>query len=1148
MAEDLGQAQLTLTVNLDKFREDLRNAKRLVASELGDAGVGGTRSRRSSTTQAGSGTRTKEQRERERQNRAEERARDKRAREERAELARRARQGGARENTRALEIAQEKRFRLARRIDDLEERGASVSRLRNQLGQLTEAQSKRQFGTFRKIGQELARQVTLEDRRADAQNRQERASQKQARLGARNGGASESITALQDAQDRRFRLSQRINRLEERGVRVEKLRSQLGDLTTSYAQRQFGTAKQLSRELGRQVTLTEARARRERDAQQAVERRTKAEQAATARSARIGGPRSPIQGSRSIPDSPAFLDAQRKRQASDLTRAARIGGPREPIQGRKNIEGSPAFIREQVKRSTDIYKKFVEQQARELTRAARAGGPAEPIRGRVDLQGSPAAIQADQKARAAAAREEQRRRREEAARIRAQRAEELRIARGNASPISGLLPGGVRIPGSPAAKGRDFEVRNSWKVFLDQLVETKEVIEQESAKASARLKGPALPVSGRLINGQVVPGSPADLQQRAGSGGAKPRGPASPITGRLPGGGSLPGSPAALADAERKLAQARRKVEADTRRLSKDETKRSNEVRKKVGGAVGSGLIGGGFPLLFGQGAGAAAGGALGGIGGGALGGQFGFALSIVGTAIGQAFDTALQKGQDLAKGLDDPIGNFQLLADAALFSSKAVEKNVASLIAAGREEEAAIAARRDLSQRFGGAENAKALTQATDELNRAWTEATVSLTAFVAGPLADFLKSIATGLGGSPDQGRAVQDNARAMELVNSDPQLRKQFVDLAKQRGVSLDSNLEADDLGKRVELVKEFLQLQGELTGAQREQQQLDAASADAAKRRKDIEALTLGIIRDQARGNRTGELEKARRLLPLQQTKELNILPANATEVDREAVRTKFARELLKIDGERLTLQRELNLTIGEESAKREQIAQDLRAVRARRDAALAAGDFAANPGNSVLAARAGELEGASFLAQNRLRLEQAITSERKLQYQLSQETDGTKRSQLAEQLSTAAEEIRLAGEEAGAALAEKAASAAQSLRGAQDALRGTLQSNFKFLPNAQRQSLLASARADIDRGRAAGILRPNFGATGRRRTFEAADFVRNVEQQRAQVAQQQALVEALKENTAAERNIRINVTMNADGTFNINQTEQQAALL
>lgn len=1084
MAEDLGQAQLTLTVNLDKFREDLRNAKRLVASELGDAGTGSGRGRSSGSQRSVAAAESRAQR-----------ARERRARDEQRELARRARQGGARENTRALEIAQEKRFRIARRIDDLEERGADVARLRNRLGQLTEAQSKRQFGTFRQIGQELARQVTLEERRVGAQRRQERAQQQQARLGAQNGGARESINALQDAQDRRFRLSQRINRLEERGVRVDKLRSQLGDLTTSYAQRQFGSARQLSRELGRQVTLTEARARRERELQQSVDRRAKSERAEIARNARLGGARSPVQGSRLIPDSPAFLDAQRKLQAKDLSRAARIGGPREPIQGRKDLPGSPAFLKEQVRRTSQLYQRYLEEQAKELARSARAGGPS--------------------------------------------------------SPISGRLPGGIRIPGSPADKGRQLDIRNNWKVFLDDLVDTKKVIEQDSAKASARLKGPALPVSGRLINGQVVPGSPADRQQNArGTGSTRAQGPVSPITGRLPGGGAIAGSPAAAADAERKLGEARRKVEADTRRLAREENKRTQDRRKRVGEAVGSGIIGGAFPALFGQGAGASLGGALGGIGGGALGGQFGFGLSLVGTALGQAFDTALQKGQDLAKGLDDPIGNFQLLADAALFSSKAVERNVGSLIAAGREEEAAIAARRDLSQRFGGADNARAFTQATDELNRAWTEATVSLTAFVAGPLADFLKSLATGLGGSPEQGRAKQDNARAMELVNSNPQLRKQFVDLAKQRGVALDSNLQvgAGDLGKRVELVKEFLRLQGELTGAQREQQQLDAASADAAKRRSDIEKLTLGIIQDQASGNKTGELEKTRRLLELQRTKELNTLPANATDVDKQAVREKFARELLKVDGERLKLQRELNLTIDQESVKREQIAQDLGAATARRDAALAAADSAANPGNSVLAARAGQLDATSFLAQNRLKVEQAITNERRLQAEYNNETDQTKRFQIAEQLATAADEIRLAGVEAGAALAEKAASAAQSLRSAQDALRSTLQSNFKFLPRAQRQSLLESARADITRGKDSGILRPNFGAAGRRRTFEAADFVRNVEQQRAQVAQQQALVEALNANTNAERNIRINVTMNADGSASVSQTEQQAALL
>lgn len=55
----------------------------------------------------------------------------------------------------------------------------------------------------------------------------------------------------------------------------------------------------------------------------------------------------------------------------------------------------------------------------------------------------------------------------------------------------------------------------------------------------------------------------------------------------------------------------------------------------RAGNAISSAIIGGGFPLLFGQGPAAAAGGALGGVAGGLLGGGFGFALSIAGTAIG---------------------------------------------------------------------------------------------------------------------------------------------------------------------------------------------------------------------------------------------------------------------------------------------------------------------------------------------------------------------------------------------------------------------------------------------------------------------------------------------------------------------------------
>ena len=71
--------------------------------------------------------------------------------------------------------------------------------------------------------------------------------------------------------------------------------------------------------------------------------------------------------------------------------------------------------------------------------------------------------------------------------------------------------------------------------------------------------------------------------------------------------------------------------------------------RQKLGSTASSAIIGGAFPLLFGQTGAAAVGGGLGGAAGGLVGGQFGFALSILGTAIGSAIDKNEKFRQSLA-------------------------------------------------------------------------------------------------------------------------------------------------------------------------------------------------------------------------------------------------------------------------------------------------------------------------------------------------------------------------------------------------------------------------------------------------------------------------------------------------------------------
>ena len=96
----------------------------------------------------------------------------------------------------------------------------------------------------------------------------------------------------------------------------------------------------------------------------------------------------------------------------------------------------------------------------------------------------------------------------------------------------------------------------------------------------------------------------------------------------------------------------------------------------RISGAVSSGLIGGGFPLLFGQGALGAAGGGIGGVAGGLLGGGFGFGLSIAGTAIA----SRIQETIDFRKAVDKLNVSIQATGGTSTFTAKQVAEFAKSL------------------------------------------------------------------------------------------------------------------------------------------------------------------------------------------------------------------------------------------------------------------------------------------------------------------------------------------------------------------------------------------------------------------------------------------------------------------------------------
>ena len=311
--------------------------------------------------------------------------------------------------------------------------------------------------------------------------------------------AAENINALTRAQDKRFRLLQKIDRLEEKGANVAKLRAGLAKLTETQGRRQFGTFNQMARLLDRQVKLEQAKLRTQKEQSKVVaDQLNKAKRLGGARSpirgavtmpgspaqlaaaARAGGPVSSIRGSVNQPGSPAFIEAQQRA----IDRAARVGGARSSIRGSINEPGSPAFI---------------EAQTRELQRVARLGGATSPIKGSTEIPGSPAFIDAQAKERDQALRRSQqiggarssvrgsRNTPGSPAFIQAQQAELARVARqgGARNPIMGSPD----IPGSPA--------------FIDAQARERD----QALRRAARIGGPRSPIQGT----ETMPGSPRAL-------------------------------------------------------------------------------------------------------------------------------------------------------------------------------------------------------------------------------------------------------------------------------------------------------------------------------------------------------------------------------------------------------------------------------------------------------------------------------------------------------------------------------------------------------------------------------------------------------------------------------------------------------------
>ena len=750
---------------------------------------------------------------------------------------------------------------------------------------------------------------------------------------------------LEVLKEKRFRLARRIDSLEERGVSTTRLRTQLGRLTTAYADREFTTARRISQELARQVTLSEAKDRTARR----TAREAKAQADANVRSARGLG-RVNIDGSQRDVGSPVFsargvsrggarestnalTDAQKRRYKLDQQiRSLEANGVKTTKLRTQLGEATTAQARRQFGSFNQIADsleftlrkerdrlRVSRDQSREIERQARRGGPSEPLRGRVGLEGSPAdntflarrggprlpinglpsiadspaGIRAEN--RLSAARDRSRKAAERLAN--AELREGRRVGRLNTSPVRG----GPAFPGSPGEA--EALAKAEQRLARDR---------ERSRKAAESL---------------------ANAEERKG------RRIGSLNTSPVRGGIAFPGSPAAIEAAVRAEKVLQREREKTANATIQAFRKESSVRSQKSGGssrfkdALGSGIIGGAFPALFGQGAGASLGGGIGGVVGGLAGGQFGFGLSLVGTQIGQFVDDAINKTKTLVDAFKDPIASFDALKEASLLSSKGLETNIASLIKAGREEEAAALIRGDLNKSFGNGQEFKQLGIAYDGVSRNLTKLGVSLVDGLAPALIVGANAVATfidKLSGLKVKA-AGNDIQQAKQFIGNDPSRQAEFDALFKNNGGKYGGSgkFTFDSIGAATKASRELLNNNKQLTREQQLQAEEANAYSAAAGRTVALRKLERQLILESNSGNRLNTLEYERQKLLFERTRALNLAPAGDT-VAADKIRSDFAEKLLKNEQD-ITKEKRSQLAADVASINRIAASKDLAAI-------------------------------------------------------------------------------------------------------------------------------------------------------------------------------------------------------------------------
>ena len=219
--------------------------------------------------------------------------------------------------------------------------------------------------------------------------------------------------------------------------------------------------------------------------------------------------------------------------------------------------------------------------------------------------------------------------------------------------------------------------------------------------------------------------------------------------------------------------------------------------------AISSGAIGGAFPLLFGQGGGAAVGGALGGAAGGLMGGQFGFALSLVGTQIGSAVDSFVKGAASVGQALNPLTADLDSLVSSLGITGTAEAQRIKLIEQAQGKQAALNAVTAQMNQVLGAdaVESLKRFGETSRLIGNNFSQALLKL----QGALAPVLETIANFVAKSTGAEQGEIDRL-SKSRVGTDPEvvaLQRQIKELENTKGASRSGAIQGQIANLKAEL---------------------------------------------------------------------------------------------------------------------------------------------------------------------------------------------------------------------------------------------------------------------------------------------------------------------------------------------------------